>query len=330
MSGPAKNQLCCRGITLKLANVTSNIPIFLRRVLAHVYHGTLTDRTRLEWHRYLKRKRLKSWKTLVGKLEYVEIGILPGIRMQVYLDCALSRKLYCGGFELGEQQFLKGFLRPGDVFVDVGASIGLFTLIAGSRVGKFGHVYAFEPYSKTYRRLLSNVRLNRLSNVSCFQAALSNEAGQSEMTISLDGYDAWSSLALPTRGKSFGAEMVQAVEWTEFAQSNNLAGRVTMMKIDVEGWESRVLAGGHRLLSQTDAPVLQVEFNERASELAGSSLVDLYFQLEHLGYKIYSYDTNANKLVSEPSRSEFANSNLIATKHPEHIASRLENRSQLL
>ena len=54
-------------------------------------------------------------------------------------------------------------------------------------------------------------------------------------------------------------------------REGNLLGNVTMMKIDVEGWESRVLAGGKEVFTRPDAPVLQVEFTDAAAKAAGSS-----------------------------------------------------------
>src|SRR4030095_11405574 len=119
----------------------------------------------------------------------------------LYPDSHLSQFICCEDYELTEREFLKRLLRPGDVFVDIGANIGLFTILAGRYVGAEGAVYAFEPCAKTYERLLANVELNRLTNVSCYQAALSNHTGCENMAVSLDGFDDCNSLAKPVFGK---------------------------------------------------------------------------------------------------------------------------------
>ena len=168
--------------------------------------------------------------------------------MRLYGDSELSRLIYCRHFEMTERAFLNNFLRSGDVFVDVGANIGLFTLIAAARVGQAGRVVAFEPTTATNERLTDNVRLNNLGNVTCVSAALSDSSGQLELVQSMDGFDAWNSLTRPTMGSAFSNEMVDVVAWDQYATQHNLVGVVTMMKIDVEGWESRVLAGGGDIL----------------------------------------------------------------------------------
>src|SRR5262249_454080 len=150
-------------------------------------------------------------------------------------------------------------------------------------VGAAGKVVAFEPTSVTYARLSDNVRLNKFSNVSCINAGLSDRSERAELARSTDGFDAWNSFAKPTMGKSFSKEQVEVVEWDRYAREYDLVGKVTMMKIDVEGWESRVLAGGKEVFTRADAPVLQIEFTDEAANAAGSSCRDLYAMLENFG-----------------------------------------------
>jgi FkbM family methyltransferase len=301
----------------------------IQRCLVHLRNGTLPERLRLEWRQYIKRRRLAWWESQVSKSQYVETTIQPDVRMRLYFDSQLSQRIYCRDFELKERWFLNAFLKRGDAFVDIGANIGLFTLIAAHRVGNAGYVYAFEPCSRTYQRLLANVTLNGLANVSCYQLALSDDATQLNMNVSLDGFDAWNSLAQPIAGHSFAVETVNCTTWDSFAREHNLFGRVTMMKIDVEGWETRVLLGASETLSRMDAPVLQVEFTEEASRAAGSSCAELYHLLEDRGYQMFVYDVKSRKLVRDPLRESYPYLNLIAAKRPEQVAARLENRSRL-
>jgi hypothetical protein len=147
------------------------------------------------------------------------------------------------------------------------------------------------------------------------------------MNLSLDGYDAWNSIVQPTSGRSFATETVSAVTWDDFSHENNLVGRVNLMKIDVEGWESHVLSGGYETLSRADAPVLQVEFTDQASQSAGTSCQVLYRQLEELGYQMFVYDEKFKRIIQDPVRDSYPYLNLFAIKHPEQINIRLKKRN---
>ena len=297
----------------------------IRRFFLHLYRGTLPRRINEEWHEYIKRKRMAWWDRHKDKNAYFAFPLQKEIKINLYFDSVLCRLIYCDNFERRECQFLNDYLKPGDTFIDVGANIGLFTLIASHRVCDSGKVFAFEPCAKTFQRLVRNVELNRMNNVKCNQMALSDHSGQIQMNLALDGYDAFNSMAQPIMGSNFATEMVCTVTLDDFARKHNLMGRVTLIKIDVEGWESRVLSGGHETLSRTDAPVLQVEFTDLACQSAGTSCQALYHQLEELGYKLFVYDEISERIIPDSIRNSYPYLNLIAAKHPEKIKLRLKN-----
>jgi FkbM family methyltransferase len=302
-----------------------NEPLYLiKRFIRHLYRGTLTNRIQQEWYEHVKRRRLVWWQCQIGKKEeYFIFRLQSGIKIKLYFDSRLCQLIYCYDFESNERKFLNDFLRKGDLFIDIGANIGLFTLIASYCVGKNGCVYSIEPCSKTYRRLVRNVELNGMNNVKCEQIALTDHTGQVEMNVSLDGYDAWNSIAQPISGDTFTIESVKARSLDDFSREHQLMGSVTMMKIDVEGWESHVISGGCETLSRTDAPVLQVEFTDQASQSAGTSCQALYHQLENLGYRMYLYDGISKRIVPYPMRESYPYVNLLAVKNPDTIHSRL-------
>lgn len=301
--------------------------IYLKRGLAHLRRGTLPGLLKLHlqhrWQNYIQSKRDVWWKSQVSKREYIEKEVQPGVRMRLFFDTRLSELVYFGDYERPERQFLNAFLRSGDVFVDVGANIGLYTSIAAHLVGSLGHVYAFEPCSLAFQRLVSNVQLNCFTNVFCEKLALSDSASQLGMKVSLDGWDACNSLAWPIEGAAFGIETVGSVRWDDFADENGLVGHITMMKIDVEGWELHVLKGGYRVLSLPEAPVLQIEFADRTMHSAGSSCTELYRLLEKLGYQMFTYDMKSRRLIPDPIRVDYTYLNLIAAKRPDQVAERL-------
>jgi FkbM family methyltransferase len=284
------------------------------------------DRLKFQWQKLNYSWRERRWASLAGRPLTFVIRLQPGLKMRLYGDSELCHLIYCRFFEVTERAFLNHFLRPGDVFVDVGANIGLFTLIAASCVGPKGKVVAFEPTTVTYARLVENIRLNNLSNVSCVNLALSDRSGHLDLIRSTDGFDAWNSLAEPTMGRTFSNERVEVLEWDSYVRAHNLAGLVTMMKIDVEGWEGKVLAGGKEVFAQPDAPVLQVEFTDEPAKAAGSSCRNLYEFLESLGYRMFLYDSCQRSLVQEGLRERYPYVNLIAAKNPDFVSERVRGR----
>jgi FkbM family methyltransferase len=259
-------------------------------------------------------ERLAWWDAQPADGSSTTVELQPGVRMQIYFGGELSRFIFQGDFEAEERDFLNAFLRPGDTFVDIGANLGLFSLIAALLVGPQGRVHGFEPCSKTYERLRQNVALNRFQNITVHDLALSDTAGPREMVMAVDGMDAWNSLAPPYMGGNYTSETITTETWDAFAETHGLATGVALMKIDVEGWEGPVLAGARRMLSQPDAPVLQVEFTDEAAQAAGHSCADVYRLLEECGYQIYRYDPAQRQLIHDPLRAEYPYMNLFAVK----------------
>ncbi len=75
-------------------------------------------------------------------------------------------------------------LKAGDNFIDVGANIGYYSLLASGKVGISGAVYSFEPSTREYKRLIDNIKLNNCSNVTPYNIALSDHSGETELHVS--------------------------------------------------------------------------------------------------------------------------------------------------
>lgn len=297
------------------------------RILNHLKNRTLFERIQWEWRQHIRCRRLEWWNSQAGKQASFETRIQRGVRMRFNFDSRLSQMIYCNGFELQERAFLNSFLRRGDVFVDIGANIGLFTLIAACRVGENGRVYSFEPTFETYQRLNENIKINNFNNVYSYQWGLAETESAGLLFKFQDGYDAWNSFAKPIAGKAFITETVQCKRLDDFVIENTLLGNVTMMKIDVEGWETRVIKGAREMLSRKDAPVLMVEFTEEAAKSAGSSCKDLYRLLEGFGYQMSTYNSKSQMLVPDPLRDGYPYINLIAAKDHDSIHRRLRSKT---
>ena len=143
-------------------------------------------------------------------------------------------------------------LRPGDVFIDAGASVGQMSLLASHLVGQRGRVLAFEPYAVRHRDLLNSIALNGCTNIVPFNAGLGRDDGKillfkdrgSPSMVPLDVDEAADLVALR------GLDLVLEEEGVDV---------VRMLKVDVEGFEADVLIGATALLSSRQAPILCIE-----------------------------------------------------------------------
>jgi FkbM family methyltransferase len=259
---------------------------------------------------------LRELDAVAGRNELVTIPIGDGVVMRVAADDELARLICSGEYERSERQFAVDYLRRGDVFIDVGANAGLYTLLAAKAVGPHGAVHAFEPGSTPFGLLETSVRINGFSWITCNRAGLSNTRERRDLLSAADPLGAYSSLGKPMNAGAISRENIELRTLDEFLREKDLFGHVAMVKIDVEGWERRVLEGGRTALVRPDAPVLQVEFADSTAVNAGSSSNDVYETLREFGFTMFSIDTASGFLLHDPKRVKYTYLNLIAAKVP--------------
>jgi FkbM family methyltransferase len=153
-------------------------------------------------------------------------------------------------YEPATTDFLINTLKPGGVFVDVGANHGYFTLIAASRVGASGRVYAFEPNPPVFDQLATHIRLNGFDDrVQASAVALSDADGEATFYVSQCESNSGLSSLTPTAERlelgSLSPDHTVRVRAETFDawRQRTRPGRIDLMKIDVEGAEDRVLCG---------------------------------------------------------------------------------------
>jgi FkbM family methyltransferase len=167
-----------------------------------------------------------------------------GFRMIIETPDMLSCILYMTGqWEPYLTAYVRHLLRPGDIFVDVGANIGYHSLLAAQAVGPRGRVYAIEASPSIYARLLENIRLNRLRNIEPLQAAAADTPG--EATIWLAAPQARGhSTTVPSHATDEGMHREAIVRADTIAGlvGADVLRRARLVKVDVEGAERAVLA----------------------------------------------------------------------------------------
>jgi FkbM family methyltransferase len=222
---------------------------------------------------------------------------IPGIGGRLRLkthevpDVYVSRYLRRDGIwePLATRSFLEP-LRPGAVAVDVGANLGYYTVLAGAAVGAEGRVVAVEPEPRNAALLEENVRLNGFDDRVEIVAAAAGEAEGSTLLYlgeaNLGDHRAFDS------GDGRKAIEVPIVALDDLPA---LAGRVDLVKIDVQGAEAAVLRGARRLIERNrDHLVMLVEFWPQGIRLAGDDPAEVIAALE--GFRVWSIDEEAGAL----------------------------------
>lgn len=274
------------------------------KLLRYAKDGTLYPRFYHWLTKQQKSSRERLWDLLTAVKPVLAQRLETGAILRLYGDDYLCRDLFVYRFEANERDFVISYLAAGDLFVDVGANVGLFTLLGANLVGPAGKVYAFEPTAVTYARLCDNVKRNRLSNVECVQLALSDQEETRLLTTSVEGFAAWNSLAQPGVSSQCVQEAVPCCPWDSFAAQHALTGKVALMKIDIEGWEFTMLQGAQTTLQR-----------------AGTMCVALYNLLLTLGYGLYQIDASQHKLTPALAQ-EYVYENLLATKNLAQVRQR--------
>src|SRR2546426_4401381 len=216
-----------------------------------------------------------------------------GALLEVDLDSPVGRSIWFRGtYETDVEAYLRSILQRGDIFIDIGANVGYFSIIASELVGQEGRVYAFEPCERIHRLLSRSVELNQLSNVICAQLAVGDKAsfvrfndmpasGFSHIEGDTDTRKAVADQSsTPRAGYS-----VQVVRLDDHLKPK-INQQIWAIKVDVEGYEYAVLVSAEQLIS-THLPDLVVEVQDYTLKRYHQSPIDVFSFLERFGYSGY-------------------------------------------
>lgn len=179
----------------------------------------------------------------------------------------------------GEDKVMRQFVKKGDTVFDIGAHLGLYTLLLSELVGEEGKVFAFEPNPELLPLLKKTVE--PLANVELFQMALSDREGEISLFVPEDATMA--SLSDWTAGNAGVVHQVKC----DMHILDNLVEQVKLslpqfIKCDVEGAELSIFRGGVKTLDRIDAPIVLFEVNAKAADSFGQKVTDYFDFLEGL------------------------------------------------
>jgi FkbM family methyltransferase len=195
--------------------------------------------------------------------------------------------IYNGLHEHAEMLFLLHFLREGERFVDVGANIGSYTILAA--VNAKANVTAFEPVPKTFSYLKRNVATNHVIE----RVHLHNNAVGAEQKILTftAGLDAANHVLANGSGKSGDVCEVECVRLDDVITTPPI-----LIKVDVEGFETEVINGGMKTFSSPELKAIIIELNGSGTRY-GYNEKQIHETLQSLGFKPYIYEPFTRQLT---------------------------------
>lgn len=169
-------------------------------------------------------------------------------------DVHIGQRIALGKYEPYLSKLIMSGVGKRDVVVDVGANIGYYSLLLGSKALK---VYAFEPEKRNFEILKKNIKESGLKNVKAIQKAVGREKGKGSLKLSKSNYG---DHAIADKG-----ERIEVVALDDVISENE---RVSFIKIDVQGWEPEVFLGAERIIER-DGPRIVFEYWSKGLSRAG-------------------------------------------------------------
>lgn len=216
-------------------------------------------------------------------------GVAKGVKFNTGESCP---ELALGTYEVPIQNIFTQHLKPGNVFYDIGANVGFFSIIAAKLVGDKGKVYAFEPGEGNANSIRHNARLNNFNHIEVIEKAVSHTSGEGQLLLAK--YSGGHALATADAPPDLAGEVtVDLVSIDDLIAQNKIAPP-NFVKIDVEGAELDVLKGmTETIKTARPAIIYEVDDGDRtAYERKYQELADFFGSFDYqVTQAENSYDT---------------------------------------
>ena len=212
---------------------------------------------------------LESWATNPGSFPYrlasaglrqrdvaVRNGVAKGLKFNTGESCP---ELALGTYEVPIQNIFTQHLKSGDVFYDIGANVGFFSIIAAKLVGDTGKVYAFEPGKENAQSIRHNAQLNSFSQIEVIEKAVSNTSGEGQLLLA--EYSGGHALATADAPPDLAGEVTVDLVSIDDLIAQNKIEPPNFVKVDVEGAELDVLKGMRETI-KTHKPTIIYEVDD--------------------------------------------------------------------
>lgn len=226
----------------------------------------------------------------------IELVGLPRFQIEThgetdrYISTAIEK---WGHWESSGTAIVLQLLRTDADFIDIGANIGWYTLVAAHALGDRGHVHSFEPEPRNLEKLKSNISINNLQNVTVRKMALSSNSGSATLFLNDVNLGDHSLFSLNCRNGSVSVN-IERLDQIEFISDN----RPLVIKIDVQGGEFDVLEGARGILETTSRDiVILCEVAPAALRTAGRTTRELATLFNEYGFAVALIDPKHPRII---------------------------------
>jgi FkbM family methyltransferase len=284
----------------------------LFKTLFFIYNHPVNNKSKLnslvnffKWQVNCKLNKFPIIYTFTGKSKLI---IKKGV-------AAATGNYYCGLMEFNDMAFLLHFLREEDLFIDVGANIGSYTILASGEIGSKS--IAVEPIPTTFNSLEDNIQINKLgSKVKALNIGLSSTIGSLKFTKSMDSVN---HVATDTDTDiiDVNIDTLDNILLLEKAPS--------IIKIDVEGFETEVLLGATNTLNDNNLKAIIIELNG-SGQRYGYDEINIHKMLLEYGFTMYSYNPFKREFTIA---NEIGNLNTIYLRDIDFVKKRVSSQRRI-
>lgn len=230
-----------------------------------------------------------------------------GYTMKCSMNDWIQWQIHYFGDYLAEAKYARYLIsesRPGDIFIDIGANVGYYSLLMSKLVGAEGLVYSYEAFESTYQRLLENLKLNDATNVVASQVAVASSSGKLDIEIIAE--DNIGAARVSRNSTESRTTTVSSNTIDQMLQGEDLS-TLRFLKMDIEGFEVEALIGAIETLRRFK-PTCLIEIHRDQLATFGASPEELFGFMGELGYQAHHISDDG---TLEPAGPDI-NANLVA------------------
>lgn len=237
-----------------------------------------------------------SYKLLVFRHAPIVFKLTTNQSVKLLPSGQIAELTYTSSFENDLLNIFSQYIKPSMKIVDVGANIGLYSIVAAKHTGIHGKVWAFEPSKYIIEQLKINMQLNQVNNIVPINYAVAEKNGRLNLVLEKgqkDGYRYLQRNVYAKNEKIIESSSVKVVSIDNYFSKHH--SNIDVIKIDVEGGEYNVLRGAQNVIMNNKNLIILLENSGMGLERSLSSQRDLFKILRELNLDVIAWNNALKK-----------------------------------